>query len=121
MTDNYAKLAAKEPIFAELQNLMDLCVVAALIEREGLREKASCELPLLYDSESKLLIDTWNPPKTVASECSVMKAGKRWIITVSGGVQIQAWQAASKSELVPAIDVQRKDALRVRATDRWWN
>jgi hypothetical protein len=36
MTEYYDELAAKEPVFGELRNLMDLCVVAALIKKEGM-------------------------------------------------------------------------------------
>ena len=50
MTEKYVELAQKEAVFAELQNVMDLCVVAALIQREDLIGLAGGnELCLLAD------------------------------------------------------------------------
>jgi hypothetical protein len=48
MTRNYDELATIEPVFGQLRNLMDLCVIAALMEKEGMRETAGCDLPVLY-------------------------------------------------------------------------
>ena len=36
LTEHYTALAAKDPTLAQLRNLMDLCVVAAVIKREDL-------------------------------------------------------------------------------------
>ncbi len=40
-TEHYSELAAKEPVFADLQSVFDLALVAALIDREDLDGKAS--------------------------------------------------------------------------------
>jgi hypothetical protein len=39
-TANYAKLAAKDPVFADLQNIFDLALCSAVIQNEQLTEKA---------------------------------------------------------------------------------
>jgi len=43
-------LAVAEPIFGQLRNCMDLALLAALITKEKLAEKAGNSLPLLMDS-----------------------------------------------------------------------
>ncbi|HZN32627.1 MAG TPA: DUF1598 domain-containing protein, partial [Pirellulaceae bacterium] len=53
MTEHYDKLAVKEPVFGDLRNLMDLCVVAALIHKEGLLERAILQIPTMQDKDSK--------------------------------------------------------------------
>ncbi len=44
MTDKYEQLAAQEPVFGELRNVMDLCVVAAVIDQHELAAQAGCDL-----------------------------------------------------------------------------
>ena len=47
MTEHYDELSLRESAFGELRNVMDLCVVAALIAKENLLQKAGCSLPTL--------------------------------------------------------------------------
>ena len=75
MNQNYEKLSARQPVFGQLRNLMDLCVIAALIDQEQLLDRAGCELPILTGENGDFLPESWNPPKTVSSQCSVMKRG----------------------------------------------
>lgn len=96
LTEKYEELARRETVFAELRNLMDLAVVAALIESEGLMQKAGCSLALLTESRSDAMIDSWNPPSSIASQCSFEKVGRTYILTASGGVQIESWQTVQQ-------------------------
>src|SRR5439155_3963598 len=73
MTEHYDELSAKEPVFVELRNLMDACVIAALISKEGLLEKAQLDIPTLRGTDSKLELVSWPQPKTVATQCSFLK------------------------------------------------
>ena len=65
MTEKYDELSVKEPVLGELRNLMDLCVAAALISREGMLAKANLELPNLLEDSGKLKLTKWTSPKTV--------------------------------------------------------
>ena len=44
----------KDAAFGELRNVMDMCVISALIAKEQLLAKAGCELPTLWSQQSKL-------------------------------------------------------------------
>lgn len=121
MTANYDKLSVKEPVFGDLRNLMDLCVVAALIEKEGLLQKANLSLPTLQGKDSKFELVSWPAPKTVATQCSVVKRGSEYIITASGGVEINSWDVASKSVMNPAVGDLRGKALATTPGSLWWN
>ena len=121
MTKHYDDLSAKEPIFVELRNLMDLCVVSALISKEGLLDKAHLKMPTLQGRAGKLELISWPAPKTVATECSFIKRGTDYIITASGGVEIGSWEAASKSVASPAVGQVRQKATARSADSLWWN
>ncbi len=120
-TEHYDALCAAEPVFGELRNLMDMCVVAALIERHGLLEKAGLSLPLLGGPESSLTLTEWNAPKKIATQCSFIKSGRNYIITASGGVQVESWQVAEKSEVHSAVSDTRAEAAAAERRHWWWN
>lgn len=119
MTKNYDELAAKETCFAELRNCMDLAVVGALIAKERLVAKAGIKLPLLLDNE-KLPIAQLHIPKTVSSQVSMVRKSRGWLMSVSGGVEINAWKAienqAKTTDLAPARQHATSDSK-----SWWWN
>lgn len=116
MTANYDELAQRSPIFGQLRNLMDLCVIAAVIDRNNLDEVAGCDLSGLTGTD--VTVDSWNAPKTVSTQCSFTKRGREYLITASGGVQIESWQAAEKSEVDPQLS---KVYAKANSThDTWW-
>jgi hypothetical protein len=113
MTKHYNGLCSKEPVFGELRNLMDLCVVAALIEKEGLLEKAGLQLPTLLGKNDGLELMNWPAPTTVATQCSFIRRDREYVITASGGVEIASWQVASKAEVNSNVGrVREKAAMR---------
>jgi hypothetical protein len=121
MTSHYDELAAKEPAFGELANVMDMCVVAALITQQRLLEKAECELPTLISEKSSLGIHSYNSPKHVETQCSSIKRGQEHIVTASGGVQIASWQALENMVDRPAIGQLRSRAKPKSGQAAWWN
>jgi hypothetical protein len=119
MTTKYDALAAKEPVFAELQNVMDLAIVAALIKQENLARKAGHALPLLLDVK-QLPNDQLEAVKQTDSVVSVVAKGGRWIMSASGGVQIDSWTAARNRETSPAVAAAR-DQAQPQANRWWWD
>jgi hypothetical protein len=118
MTANYDELAARDTVFGELRNLMDLCVVAALIEKEDLMGRAGCRVPLLTSGDSELENESWIAPKAVSTQCSFLKAGSEYIITASGGVLVESWAVASRAEKSGQIEKVR--AKVTPATNGQW-
>jgi hypothetical protein len=119
-TSKYDELAAKEAVFGDLRNIMDMCVVAALVKKEGLQAKAQCELPELTSAKGKVVLESLPAPKKVATQSSALKRGTNWIITASGGVAIDSWQAADKTEMSPAAAAVRAKA-KAAGDNLWWN
>ncbi len=119
-TSKYDELTVKDPVFGELRNIMDLCVVAALIEKYGMLNKAGLQIPLIKGEVTGLDHEgVWNEPKWVATQCSTMKVGRDWVITASGGVQIDSWSIAEKTITKPEVaEVHTK--ARASDTKQWW-
>jgi hypothetical protein len=120
MTERYEELGEKNVIFAELRNLMDLCVVAAIIEKYNLRSEADCQLSLLYDSQSPLEFEQWHAPKKIAPVCSFVRTRRGWVVTTSGGVQVDSWGVAAQTTTeVPLADL--RDRAGPSGATWWWN
>ena len=119
MTGKFGPLSKVEPVFGQLRNLMDLCVLAALIEKENLADVAQCDLSLLADESQGLEISRWTVPKTVATQSSFVKKGREFLVTASGGVFVDSWSQAAKTNVTPELAKRRPD---VPSTAQWrWN
>jgi hypothetical protein len=117
-SDKYADLSRALPVFAELRNCMDLAVVAALLVKEDLPAKAAFKMPLLM-SAKEVKVAGWHVPKTVPSRASFVKKGRDYIVSVSGGVEINSWAAADKVEERRELAAVRGKAISA-APARWW-
>jgi hypothetical protein len=120
MTNQFAALAVAEPIFGELRNCMELAIVGALIVKERLPEKAGYSLPVLMTSEELRPVE-YNPPKNVPSQTSVLPKGQRYIISASGGVAINSWTIADKTQPSDSIAPIRAKASHSEDSKWWWN
>ncbi len=118
MTAKYEELADKDSVFAQLRNIMDLAVVGALIEKEGLLQRANLDLSQMLSTEPE---ETFNTPRQVASQVSFVKRGHNWIISASGGVQIFPWEIADRSETSDALRPVWEKTDVERLADRWWS
>lgn len=124
-TEKFPELAAKSPIFGELQNLTDWAVFVALLQKERLADKVDWKMVTLLD-EQRLGVPTFNAPKQVPSSVNYKKAGSMIVGLVGGGVLLHPNQTLNKS-ISPAPDGQRLESIRQTAastersdTHRWW-
>ncbi len=107
MTQNYEELCQAEPVFGELRNLMDMAVVSALIVKERLTERAECRLPNLMDPLA-VSVNEFPAPKQVSSKANALKKGRNWIISASGGIEINSWEVAHKTEMSSSLSAMRQ-------------
>ncbi len=98
MTERFEELAAAEPAFAELRNIMDLSVVAAVIRKHELLDQANAEIPCILGQMAALEVPEFTAPKTVPSQCSFIRSSNSWILTASGGVLLDTWAVAANVE-----------------------
>jgi len=125
-TEKFAELADESPVFAELQNLIDWCVVIALIDREQLADRVGWKRELFLDRE-KLPYESGPAPKQVQATVNYKRVGSGSIIgLVAGGVTIRA-KSLANSAVLKTDPARRLDAARTSRipTERpqahpWW-
>ncbi len=119
MTERYDELSMHIASFGHLQNLMDLSVLAAVIEGHQLRSIAGCELPTLFQSDSPYKLHAYGVPRQMAPQCSMLKTAGGILVTASGGVDLNSWQVASRS----SVNAQLAEQRAAVSTDKqwWWN
>ncbi len=118
-TEKFDELSGHNAAFGDLRNVMDLNIVATVIEGHGLVDVAGCDFGLFLDADGALQLPSWKTPKTIAPECSFVRGRAGWTISASGGVEINPWKVVSQQ-------TQQSDEVKtvhVRATprdDQWW-
>ncbi len=120
MTESYADLSKEMPVFSELQNMMDLTVVATLIVQERLAEKAELDLSVLGSENEALQLASYTTPKAVEPHCSFIRGRAGWVVTASGGVDINGFEVVQNQVADQSGDKIRKEALAAATTNRWW-
>jgi len=113
MTKHYDDLAARQPVFAELANCIDIAVVAALIDSRQLAGQAGLDLSPLLD-EASLALPVYAVPRQVPTVASGIKKGNRWVLSASGGVQFQPWAFVDTTAEAADVGKQRTLALASR-------
>jgi len=104
MSKRYDELAVAMPIFGELRNCMDLSVVAAIVWHNDLHGRADAPLSIVVEGK-KARGPKYEVPTTVDSHISVVRAGKEWLVGVSGGVDVDSWSvlAATEESTAPVL------------------
>ena len=120
MTAKFDELAVAEPIFGQLRNCMELAVVAALIVKEDLTAKAGYSLPLLTGAEH-LQPEEFFAPRQVDTQASLMRRGRNWVISASGGVLVNSWAVVDRVESGEAPARVRAEAAPGDAAGWWRN
>ena len=120
MTDSYEDLSKKMPVFSELQNMMDLTVVATLIVQERLAEKAGLSLAGFAEESQSVELASFNTPKAVEPHCSFIKGRSGWVVTASGGVDINGFEVVQNQVADASGSKVREDALAASTGKTWW-
>jgi len=121
MTEKYDELSAKEPIFTDLRNCLDLAVIGALIVKENLAAKAGCDLSLLLDPSRLPLRLQLQTPRQLPTLANYIETHRNFVFSASGGVSVNSWGAVDKKELGAALSSVRSKAGEGRADRWWWN
>jgi hypothetical protein len=105
-TAKFEDLAREDSSFGQLRNVMDLAVIGALLFKEGLLDRSGLAAPNLMHDEP---LHEFPAPRMVPSQASFVKAGRTWVISVSGGVQIFPWQVADRTEVAADLASARNE------------
>jgi hypothetical protein len=99
---------------------MDLALVTAVLASGDLLTHVGLELPMLLDA-TRLQLAAHPVPKTVASRASALKRSRAWLVTISGGVELDVTHAVNDAEVKPAAQEARRHAARNPANSWWWD
>lgn len=122
-TQRYPQLAATTPIYAELRNVVDMSIVAALIQKNGYYEKSGWKMGFFGD-ETKFTCENSAQPQWVEPVVNPVVRKNTLRVPIAGGVQIQPEEAVSDANL--KADETGKVAAKYDATrpelaaDQWW-
>jgi hypothetical protein len=120
MTDKYEALSSALPVFGELRNCMDLAVVAALVTKENLAGRAGCDLSLLLD-EKRVAVAEYQVPRMIDSRASLIRKGRDWIVSISGGVEVDSWSVLNRVEVSGELAKTRAQAAPAEGNRWWWD
>jgi hypothetical protein len=126
-TEHFTELAQKQPVFAELANVIGLAAAAALVgqKQDGVGAQVHWRPTVFLDAARCPLPEHPTPSQTPALASYRLVAGRHWLITISGGVEIDPSGAVAPSVRKEA---ERRDLTDGRATwinapqdeARWW-
>lgn len=118
MTERFDELAAADPVFRDLQNLMDLSVIAAIIRKYEMNEQVGLDMPTLLGQTQTVSLDAGPTPTRVPTKLSMVRISNSWLIATSGGVQFDSWGVIEK----PEVDNQlvAKVGTVATASENWY-
>lgn len=125
-TDHYPELAQQDPVFADLQGVFDLALVAALIERDGLDAKAGWDRGV-FAVNGAYLPEAYATPQQVDSVVAHrVFNGKDVVLQVAGGVRADLMSVLKDDSIVkssPRLDglAETAQASGVETSNWWWD
>ncbi len=120
-TEKYDELCGFNAAFGDLRNVMDLNIVATVIQAHELEKVAGCELGLLRGEAGMLETPEWQSPKTISPECSFIRGTNGWTVTASGGVEINPWKEVSQKAKIDETVKSVYTKAEANSDAWWWN
>ncbi len=123
-TRNFDALATKYPVYADLRNVFDLAMVAALIENEKLDDQVGWQMGLFLDGQ-QLPVTLGTAPAQVESICNSRLINGKYIIAgVSGGVDVDTSKLLGKKVKIDTYGVLKashgESVPKKVSPDGWW-
>jgi hypothetical protein len=126
-TTHFEQLANKYPLYAELRNLFDLALVAAILRSEDLPEQIHWHLLHLLDDDA-YQVATFAAPAWVESVVNCCEINRRQFIAgVSGGVSVDTRQLLEDKPLqidrygkMEAAQKNEAPGADMLGADAWW-
>ncbi|MDB4733545.1 DUF1598 domain-containing protein [Planctomicrobium sp.] len=123
-TDHYQELAQQDPIFADLQGVFDLALVAALIQRDELDDKANWDRGV-FANNGAYQPEAYATPRQVDSVVAHrVFNGKDVVLQVAGGVRADLMSVLKDDSIVknaPRLEgVAETAKITGDATSQWW-
>src|SRR5262245_63191149 len=120
MTAQYDQLAIAEPVFGQLRGCMDLALATAILASGDLVARVGLELPTLLDN-TRLQLAAHRVPKSVASQASAIRQGDAWLVSVSGGVELDVPRVVNAADVQADVAKARMQAPPNHTNSWWWD
>jgi hypothetical protein len=121
-TRKYPQIAAASPVYAQMRNLIDLAIAAALIRRLEYYAQAGWTAATFRD-EKALPVETLPEPRRVPCVVNSLWKGSRLLAPAGGGVSIRPDVALETENLLTdekGAVAKLRDELPRLDGDRWW-
>jgi hypothetical protein len=123
-TDHYSELAADDPVFADLQNIFDLSLVAALLSDNRVPDRLGWDLGV-FAAGGAYQPATFQPPKTIQSVVNHrVYNGKDIVVQVAGGVDGRMRNVLEDRKVCREASELASEKSKGRAPQlpegRWW-
>lgn len=120
-TEHYPELADKNPVFAQLQNLFDLAIVAALLQNDGVLQRVGWRADVFLD---RAQLPSYAVPKHVASTATTRSARGGTMLGLIGGIVLVPQSIVNNTDervTDPALSERQLRAREAAAVgDGWW-
>jgi hypothetical protein len=120
-TENIPTLAEKVPAIAQLQNMVDLLVTAAVVER--LRTEGGLHWkPIVFSDVQRLPVQEFGIPKETPSIVKVRMAGSRTVLgLIAGGVIVTPRRILADAKPAPDAAALALPVRTIQNTSWWWD
>lgn len=123
-TKKYAELSEREPVYAQMRNLIDMSIAAAFIQQQDYYGQAGWRMEV-FGTEDAMQVETYHTPKHVESAVNVVWKGRTLMTPIGGGVEIQPRMALATDRLIADENDRVKSARESVKIDalpknRWW-
>jgi hypothetical protein len=123
-TRNYAAIAARNPVYGQLRNMIDLAVAAAYMQEHDAYGKAGWAAAGLRD-EKVFAIEQFNVPSEVEPAINAVRKGSRLLTPIGGGVTMHPRMALDAPNLLAdgkgAVNAARTAAAKLPEGRWWWD
>lgn len=118
LTKRFEEVSQAEPVFRDLRNLMDLSVISAIISKNRMLDKMGLEIDAITGDAVQM--PSRPVPSSVPTACSFVNIKGNYVVTASGGVQVDSWAVAGNTEIDTELVKKSAVALAAKDGDSWW-
>ncbi len=119
-TKKLDELAVVDTVFGDLRNVMDLCVIAAIIQSNDLQGIASCDLTPILGERATVQLAKLDTPTSLDPQCTFIQSVQGWLVSASGGVLVDSWEIASHTKVNDSLASDRNAATAWSNADSIW-
>jgi hypothetical protein len=124
-TAEYANLAQRSLVFAQLRNFVDMLVCAAHIQKEDFYGKAGWTMEF-FGNEKKYAVQTFSAPTHVEPVVGQVVRKGRFMAPIGGGVEIEPQIALSQENAKiedkgQITNIRNNVKLELRPNQWWWD